>query len=118
MLEQTPGGILTFDGNANIKCKVTYKQIKNHLEKVFGRSLGYGTVVELCVPRNKRRKTSKRYRGLAKVTTRRARKGFCLRFNPNAHWSASFYKGLNQLQFKDGRFILTVMTLVGSVLIL
>ena len=101
-------GILTFDGNANIKCKVTYNKIKNHLEKVFGRTFGYGTVVELCVPRNKRRKTSKRYRGLAKVTTRRARKGFCLRFNPDAHWSASFYKGLNQLQYKDGRSILNI----------
>lgn len=101
-------GILTFDGNANIKCKVTYKKIQSHLKQVLGREFGYGTVVELCMPRNKRRKSAKRYRGLAQVTTRRARKGFCLRFNPNTHWSASFYKGLNQVQYKDGTDILNI----------
>ena len=58
--------------------------------------------------RNRRRKSSKRYRGLAKVTTRGARKGFSLRFNPNSHWSASFYKGLNKLEYEDGRNILNV----------
>ena len=101
-------GILTFDGNANIKDKVTYKKIQAHLEKVYSRKFAYGTVVELCVARNKRRRSSKRYRGLAKVTTRRARKGFSLRFNPDSHWSASFYKELNKLEYIDGRNILNV----------
>ena len=40
---------------------------------------------------------------MAKVTTRRARKGFNLKYNPDAHWSAAFYKGLNELQLVDGR---------------
>ena len=65
----------------------------------------YGTVVELCVAQNQRRRSSKRYRSLAKVTTRRTRKGFTLRFNPDSHWSASFYKALNQLEYEDGRNI-------------
>jgi len=44
-----------------------------------------------------------RYHSLAKVTTRRARKRFHLRYNPDSHWSSAFYKGLNQLQYNDGR---------------
>ena len=43
---------------------------------------------------------------MAKVTSRRARKGFTLKLNPDAHWSASFYKGLNELQYADGRDLL------------
>ena len=37
------------------------------------------------------------------VTSRRARKGFNLRLNPDDHWSAAFYRGLNELQYVDGR---------------
>ncbi len=40
----------------------------------------------------------KRYKGVAKVTSRRARKGFMLKYNlkynPDAHWSAAFYRNL------------------------
>ncbi len=53
--------------------------------------------------RNKRRLSSKRYQGVANITSRRARKGFCLRYNPDAHWSATLYKGLNDIQLRDGR---------------
>ena len=81
--------VLTFDSNANIKDKLMYKKIQTHLENVYGRKFAYGTVVELCVAHNKHRRSSKRYCGLAKVTTRR---GFSMRFNPDSHWSASFYK--------------------------
>ena len=101
-------GVLTFDGNANLKDKVTYTKIQEHLTKVYDRKFGYGTVVELCVPRNKHRRSAKRYRGLANVTTRRARKCFNLRMNPDAHWSAALYKGLNDLQYVDGRNIVTI----------
>lgn len=66
-------GVLTFDRNANLKCKVTYEKIRQHLEGVFGRSFSYGTVVELCIPCNHRRRSAVRYQGLAKVATRRAR---------------------------------------------
>ena len=36
------------------------------------------------------------------------RKGFTLRYNPDAHWSVMFYKGLNSIQYVDGRFILNI----------
>ena len=39
------------------------------------------------------------------VTTRRARKGFTLRYNPDSHWSAAFYRGLNSIQLRNGRDI-------------
>ena len=78
-------GILTSDGSVKLK-------IKKYLEEVYGRTFAYSTVIQLCMARNKRRLSSKRYRGLAKVTSRRARKGFNLRFNPDAHWSSSLYK--------------------------
>ena len=87
-------GVLTFIGNANIKDN---KKIQAHLEKVYCRKFAYGTVVELCAC-NKRRRSSKHYHSLAKVTTRKARKGFSLSFNPDSHWSASFYKQLNKLK--------------------
>ena len=96
-------GVLTFDGNTRLSKKVTYKRIRTHLEKVYNRRFAYGTVVQLCVPRNRHRRSSLRYKGLAKVTTRRARKGFNVRYNPDTHWSCAFYKGLNDMQLKDGR---------------
>ena len=101
-------GVLTFDGNVKLKNKVTYKAIQIHLNKVYGRKFAYGTVVQLCVPRNKHRLSSKRYRGLAKVTTRRCRKGFSLRYNPDSHWSAAFYKGLNTIQYENGQNVLVL----------
>ncbi|WAR08101.1 BIR7A-like protein [Mya arenaria] len=98
-------GVLTFDGNVknNIKPKVTYKRIQSHLQKTYNRKFSYGTVVQLCVARNKRRISSKRYRGVAAITTRRARKGFEVKYNPDHHWSCSFYQGLDILQYTDGR---------------
>lgn len=42
------------------------------------------------------------------MTTRRARKGFQLRYNPDTHWSSALYKGLNLLQFTDGSNVLVV----------
>ena len=96
-------GVLTFDGNSRLPQKVTYESIRRHLQDVYKRHFSYGTVVQLCVPRNKRRMSSKRYRGVAMVTTRRARKGFTLKYNPDAHWSAAFYRGLGTIQLRDGR---------------
>ena len=40
--------------------------------KVYNQKFSDGTV---CIARNKRRLSAKRYKGLAKVTSRRARKG-------------------------------------------
>ena len=101
-------GVLTFDGNVRLREKVTYERIRTHLCEVYGRHFSYGTVVELCVARNKHRRSAKRYRGVAQVTTRRARKGFTLRYNPDSHWSSAFYKGLNELQYTNGVWMLNL----------
>ncbi len=71
-------GVLTFDGNLHVKEKVTYERVRKHLEEVYKRKISYGTVIQMCVARNKRRRSAKNYRGIAKVTSRRARKGFNL----------------------------------------
>lgn len=96
-------GVLTFDGNVRLREKVTYERIRQHLQRVYNRSFSYRTVVQLCVARNKRRLSSKRYKGVANVVCRRSRKGFTLRYNPDSHWSAAMYKGLDILQLRDGR---------------
>lgn len=96
-------GILTFSGNVKRGPKVTYKRIKEHLEEKYGVRFGYGTIVQLCCVRNRRRLSAKRYFGVAKIVSRRARKGFAIKLNVDAHWSCSFYKTLDFLQLKDGR---------------
>lgn len=96
-------GVLTFDGNTKLREKVTYEKIRQHLQNTYNHKFSYGTIIQLCVPRNKRRRSARKYRGVAKVTSRRAQKGFNLRLNPDEHWSAAFYKGLNQIQYADGR---------------
>lgn len=96
-------GVATFDGNVKNGPRVTYRKIKEHLESKYHRKFSYGAVVQLSVVRNKRRKSSRRYWGAAQITCRRARKGFNIKLNPDAHWSAAFYKGLDKIQFEDGR---------------
>lgn len=44
----------------------------------------------------------KRYQNVAKKTCRRARKGFSVRINPDAHWSCALYRGLDYIQLKEG----------------
>ena len=53
-------GVLTFDGNVKLKDKVTYENIRQHLQNTYNRKLSYGLVIQLCVPRNKRRRSAKR----------------------------------------------------------
>ena len=101
-------GILTFDGNKHVKAKATYGRIQKHLEDLYQRKFSYGTVVQLCVARNKRRSSAARYKGVARVVSRRARKGFSLKYNPDTHWSAALYKGLNFIQYADGREIVNI----------
>lgn len=62
----------------------------------------------MCIARNKRRRSAGRYKGLAKVVHRRARKGFNLRFNPDSHWSSALYSGLNKIQYTDGTNITNI----------
>ena len=101
-------GVLTFDGNTKVKRKVTYNRIREHLQSMYHRHFSYGSVVQLCVARNKRRRSSLRYKGVAHITCRRARKGFQLKYNPDSHWSNALYRGLNRLQYTDGRHIMNV----------
>ena len=99
-------GVLTFDGNVKSKQKVTYERIRKHLEGLYSRKFAYGTIVQLCIARNRRHKSSSRYKGAAKVTTRRARKGFQLRYN--FHWLNAFYRGLDFIQLTDGNNIVNL----------
>lgn len=101
-------GVLTFDGNSKVKKKPTFRRVKEHLEDKFNMHISYGSVVQLCMARNKRRRSAARYRGVAQVLQRRARKGFNLKFNPDEHWSSSFYSALNELQYYDGTKVLNI----------
>ena len=101
-------GVLTFDGNTSVGKKVTFRRIQQHLQQVYNQSFSYGTVVQLCVPRNLRRKSAKLYKSVARVTCRRARKGFEMKYNPDRHWSAALYRNLNKVQYKDGRNIVNI----------
>ena len=86
-------GVLTLDGNRKLGKKVTFRTIQAHLKAKYHRKISYGTVVQLCIHRNKRRKSAARYKGLAEVTQHHARKGFILKYNPDSHWSAALYRG-------------------------
>ncbi len=92
-------GVLTFDGNRKVNKKVTFNRIKEYIEAKYGKKYSYGSIVQLCVARNARRRNSKNYKGVARITCRRSRKGFDLRFNPESHWSSALYKGLDHIQY-------------------
>lgn len=95
-------GVLTFDGNVRVKKKVTFRRIQEHLELLYGEKISYGTLVQLCIVRNKKYSSAKNYRGVAQVMSWRARKGFSIKYNPDTHWSGAFYRNLDIVQFKDG----------------
>ena len=65
-------GVATFDGNVKSGPCVTYRRIKEHLERKYQRKFSYGAIVQLSVVWNKRRQSSKRYWGAAQITCRRA----------------------------------------------
>jgi len=90
-----------------IEQKVTYQTIREHLQAVYNCTFSYGTVPQLCVARNKR-KSASYYKGVARVTSRCAQKGFQLKVNPDNHWSAGLNKGLNWAQYRNGRNIVNI----------
>lgn len=98
-------GVYTFSGDQKKEKKMTYKKLQTKLSEHYGEHFSYGTVLQLCVPRNKRCVSSKRYKAVANVKYQRARKGFSLKFNPDTKWSRSFYKCLDHLQ-NDGTHLL------------
>lgn len=101
-------GTLTFDGNRKVQKKATFRRIQQHLEDKYHRSISYGTVVQLCCARNKRRRSAARYHGLANVVSKQARKGFTIRYNPDTHWSSALYAALDKIQYKSGENIMNV----------
>ena len=101
-------GVVTFDGNKKVQKKATIRRTKEFLENKYKRRFAYGTVVQLCVVRNKRRCSAMRYQGVANVVHKRARKGFNIRFNPDHHWSAAFYSAMNKIQYTDGTNIMNL----------
>ena len=103
-------GVITFDGNKKLERKATFtfKRVKEHLEEKYNRRISYGTVVQLCIARNKRRRSAVRYRGVANVLQKRARKGFNIKFNPDSHWSNALYSSLDVLQYQDGTNIINL----------
>ena len=105
-------GTLTFDGSHKVQKKATFRRIQQHLEDKYHRSISYGTVVQLCCARNKRWKSAARYHGLANVVSKRARKGFTIRSNPDTHWSSALYTALyaalDKIQYESGENIMNV----------
>lgn len=95
-------GVLTFNSNIRMKKKATYNRIREHLENTNHCKILYGTMVQLCVARNKRRRSATNYKGVAQVTSRRARKGFEIKYNPDRHWSGALYRGLSLIEYTDG----------------
>ena len=49
-------------GNVNVGQKMLYSRIKDYLEEKYGHKISYGTVVQLCVARNRRNISAKRYK--------------------------------------------------------
>ena len=98
-------GVYTFTGDQKKTKRITFSKIQEKLQNHYGAHFSYGSIVQLCVCRHRRRLSSKRYREVANVRYQRARKSFTLKFNPDFKWSRSFYKLLNQLQ-NDGKHAL------------
>ena len=95
-------GVLMFDGNVRVGSKVTFRRIKEDLESIYHEKISYGTTVQLCVACNRRHRSASNYLGVARVTSRRARKGFSIKYNPDTHWSGAFYRNLDFVQYKYG----------------
>ena len=95
-------GVYTFSGDIKSSKRITYGKIQEKLKEHYGRNVSYGTVVQLCVPRHKRHRSSKRYSGVANVKYIRARKGFTLKFNPDCKWSRSMYKSYAVISVASG----------------
>ena len=98
-------GVYTFSGDTKKEKRITFRTLADKLSNHYNEKISYGTVVQLCIPRNKRKLSRKRYKGVANIKYQRARKGFNIKLNPDAKWSRSFYKCLDKLQ-RDGQHIL------------
>ena len=96
-------GVYTFTGNRKMEKKMTYKRLQQKLIAHYGEKISYGTVVQLCISRNERKLSRKRYKGVANIKYQRACKGFNLKFNPDMlqkkpELKACFYKDNRDLK--------------------
>ena len=83
---------------------MTFTRLQEKLSLHYGEKFSYGTVLVLCVHRNRRRASCKRYKGVANIKYQRPRKGFSLKYNPDTKWSRALYMCLDKLQ-TDGSHI-------------
>ena len=91
-------GAYTITGNIKNSKRITFRKIREELMQHYKRNFSIGTVAELCAKRNKRRRASLRYKGVANIRFRKAWKGFSIKLNPDTHWSRSLYRNLDKLQ--------------------
>ena len=99
-------GMITLTGDTNDSKRLTYKKLKEYLEDYYKETISKGTVVQLCAVKNKRILSSKRYKVVANITFRKARKGFNLKKNPDDHYSRSLYRNLDVIQQRTDHFLL------------
>ena len=76
---------------------MSFRRLRECVLKEIGEPISHGTLVELCVPRNKRSRSSLRYKSAANIVSKRACKGFDIKVNRDEKWS----KSLDALQKKD-----------------
>ena len=94
--------------NSEERAKSHLPAYSEELRRKIPYNLSYGTTVQLCVARNKRRISAKRYRGATKVTCRRARIGFTVKLNPDSHYCTAMYRNLDYIQFQNGEYKLVL----------
>lgn len=91
-------GVATFDGNLKRGPRVTYQRIKELLQERYATKFSYGAIVQLSVVRTKEGDLQKDTgEQPIYIKCKGARKGFNVRLNIDAHWSAAIYKGLDHI---------------------
>ena len=96
------------DGNGKINKKMTFKRVKKHLEEKYKRKFSFVTVVSLGQLHNKRRKSAARYKCLANVVRKRARKGFKCTLHPRWTLKSRFICGTRERALRAPEWLLWV----------
>lgn len=81
--------------------RITFEKLRDRISAKINEPRSHGTMVELCVPRNRRHRSSSRYKSVANVVSKRARNGFDIELNIDEKWSNSLYASLNALQLQE-----------------
>jgi hypothetical protein len=87
---------------------MTISKLRRLLSVEIGENISHGTIVQLCVPRNKRYRLSARYHGAANIVSKRACKGFDVKINVDDQWSNALYRSLDMLQHTDNTNIFSL----------